>query len=105
MPPAKSIRIGPFDYTLGTLPKDKAARQLGECTPADLTILLAKSFASPVQHAETLLHEILHAVFATMALDAKKDGEERIVECMAVGLAMVMRDNPALFKWITGKLK
>lgn len=47
--------------------------------------------------ADTILHEILHAIFYKMYV-GKGDDEEAVVSKLATGLVTVMKDNPELFK-------
>ena len=42
--------------------------------------------------AETLIHEILHAIFAMMDIDLKATDEESTVTRLAMGLASVLAD-------------
>jgi hypothetical protein len=104
MIPVKQIRVGPFVYAVKPLPKDEAARTYGMHDGDLLEISLRDKFASPAQAAETTIHEVLHALYQTMGLN-DKDNEERTVGQLACGLAMVIRDNPALIKWIVASLK
>jgi hypothetical protein len=53
---------------------------------------------------ETLLHELLHAIYDLNRLEAKENSREDFVSRGAVGLAMIMRDNPGLFEWMTGMI-
>lgn len=48
----------------------------------------------PAEKANTILHEILHAVCYTQGLDLGVKEEERIVNSLANGLTAFVRDNP-----------
>lgn len=50
---------------------------------------------SPQQQADTLIHELFHAIWATRHLP-NEIKEEEAVHRMASGWATVMRDNPDL---------
>ena len=50
---------------------------------------------SPAQQADTLIHEIFHAIWATRGLPDQIT-EEECVTRLASGWATVMRDNPDL---------
>lgn len=64
----------------------------------------------PTNRRETLLHEILHCLFAgtggdvaTMVLEhmhGPKDAEEFMVSRLEAGLFAVLQDNPGLFAFI-----
>lgn len=48
----------------------------------------------PAEKANTILHEILHAVCYTQGTDLGVKEEERIVNALANGLCAFIRDNP-----------
>lgn len=50
--------------------------------------------------AETLLHEIMHAVWSIWKMPHKDIEEEPAVSSLAAGLATVWRDNPEVLAWI-----
>lgn len=54
-----------------------------------------------VHSEQTLLHEVLHAIWASMALrhivDMNKDKEEHIVSALANGFYHVLKDNKINF--------
>lgn len=53
----------------------------------------------PMMTADTLLHEVMHAVWAFMGLDEKHD-EEPIVARLTTGLLSVLFDNLDLLEFI-----
>lgn len=53
--------------------------------------------------ANTLLHEILHAIWYQYQIK-DEDKEERIVHTTANGLCFVMQANPDVFAWIQSQL-
>lgn len=57
----------------------------------------------PVEAANTLLHEILHACWYTAQIQ-DEDKEERTITAFANQLTQVWRDNPAVIAWIGGAL-
>lgn len=48
------------------------------------------------RHANTLIHELLHAIYDVYHIQ-DTDDEERTVTTMANGLTQVLKDNPELF--------
>lgn len=58
------------------------------------------------QQRQTLLHEVLHAVFdngiATLLCDGKDDLDELIVQMLTEPLLAVLRDNPDLLVFLLG---
>lgn len=76
-------------------------------TPFGLTDKEAKKISVRLKNvsneevANTVLHEILHALYEFMYLEVavdSKDPEEYVVNMMANGLSMVMADNPEVFQ-------
>jgi hypothetical protein len=69
---------------------------LGTCEAAHGHIRIARG-QEPHQKADTLLHEVLHAVWYGAALSEVKHlrpHEELVVRAFTAGLAQVLRDNP-----------
>jgi hypothetical protein len=52
------------------------------------------------EEADTVLHEILHAILFQMAVLLPPDVEEQFVRSAATGLYAVLQDNPQLAKWL-----
>ena len=103
MIPFKSIRVGPFDIALTQLEGKSRDNNMGEFCDTQLTISMREHYNNPQQEAETLLHELLHAIYEVMGVRSK-DGEERIISQMSLGMASVIRDNPTLIDWLKEKL-
>jgi len=57
-----------------------------------------------VSHANTLMHEILHAIVYQWNIDIG-DKEETIVNGLANGLTTVFVDNPKLVDYLKAKIK
>lgn len=53
----------------------------------------------PPEQASTLLHELLHAIWATRGLPPRLN-EEEVCTALAPALATVIRDNPLLMRGI-----
>lgn len=72
---------------------------LGKCKPEHCAIWIAKD-QNEQQVRDTLLHEILHAVYSEMGIeeDVKEEQEETIVRRMGTGLLYVIRNNPELME-------
>ena len=75
------------------------ANRYGECSHTARCIRVDVRHG-PVQAAETLLHEILHAVW-TIQMLKDDDGEERAVSAVSNGLTAVWIDNPGLLEWFS----
>ncbi len=96
--PAK-LRIGALDYDVLPSQGDHPD-ELGSVNPDMLRIYLRNGI--PAQKvAEVLIHEILHACYDGASLaKAGKLTEEHIVNGLGYQIVQVMRDNPALLKFI-----
>ena len=98
----KKIKVLSQDYEVTVMGAAEAAAKgrLGECDN-NLKVIGIDTKWGDQQQAETLLHEILHAISHAMAIDANGlSCDEEIVHPMSNGLAAVMRDNPKTFKAI-----
>jgi len=103
----KKIRIMPLDYEILLMDEEekRQGKYLGQCKNNEAKITIDERYNSQVQ-ANTLLHEVLHAVSHHMGkFDLTNEQEEKVVEGMATGLCVVMRDNPKLFPLIQKALK
>jgi len=103
----KKIRIMALDYEIVLMDEEekRQGKYLGLCKNNEAKISIDERYNSQVQ-ANTLLHETLHAIAHQMGkFDLSGKQEEKIVEGMATGICVVMRDNPKLFPLIQKALK
>lgn len=55
----------------------------------------------PDEKANTILHEVLHALVYTMSIKFKDhDQEESVVNSMSNGIITVLKDNPDFLGWL-----
>ena len=96
----KRIRVGHCYYTVGLLDRRQAVAddRWGSHSRERLEIDLDPELPAPVA-AETLLHEIFHAVYDMWALE-DTDNEERMCDAVAGSLCMIWADNPLLVRWL-----
>lgn len=88
------VKIGHNHYTLKEVPVVNVTGSLkGEIDYIDRTIKIAE-FITDDDKRETLIHEIVHGIDEFMGIDLN---EEQVVK-IGKGLAMVMTDNPKLFR-------
>lgn len=73
---------------------------LGQCQALEQQILLRSGIKGQMA-ADTLLHEVIHAIEAIYALDLK----EEQVRLVATGLTQVFQDNPEFYGWIAERLE
>ena len=79
------------DSLLGT-------ENLGMCNNHKCLIIV-KEGQHPVEEADTLLHEIFHAVWYCMSISNGGADEEAVVHRLASGMLQVIMDNPHLLKY------
>jgi uncharacterized protein YpmB len=81
-------------FILGTkweLSVSESIADFGECNPDERKIVL-KQNQSTEQKADTLIHEINHAIWEMMDI-SDKDREETTVKRLSTGLTSVLRDE------------
>ena len=90
----KSIRGGYRDFTIVEWNSREAvsASRYGECDKMQAIIRVDTQWGQ-VKAANTLLHEVMHAVYDISKLQ-DDDKEERIVAAISSQLTQVWRDNP-----------
>ena len=99
----KSIRIGPFDYAV------VAAKELldgldsfGKVQDTQQRILLDDSCTLQRQQ-ETLLHEVIHAIFCTFQPPEgaqRREDQERDTKLLAAGLLQAIQDSPDFWTFL-----
>lgn len=99
-----TIKVGPHVYRIVAdqnreLEADDSA---GRTSPAVGEIQIRSDHKSHTYIADTLLHEVLHAVIHNVS-GAPSGEEEQFVERMSTGLLGVLRDNPDLIEFLTGE--
>jgi hypothetical protein len=101
-----SIRVGPYDMRL--MPLDgstaEAAGVFGFFKRRDQVIAIDVDHVSCTGLADTLIHEITHAIWWVQGLE-DKDEEERTVGTLSTGWTQVYRDNPWILDWLKKALK
>lgn len=104
----ETVRIGYRDYRVERWDHTEAMRagNFGECDHAK-GVLRIDGGLDAQQAAETMMHEMLHAVFSCFGYAdwAKaEDPEEAAVTILAKGLSCTTRDNPELWAQISKAL-
>lgn len=95
----KKVKVGAVDYTIHLLdPKDKG--QYGVCLYEHQRIYLTPNMKHQ-QASDTLLHEVMHAIWSESGLDHIPDlNEETIIRTMATWLRMVFTHNPDFTRFV-----
>lgn len=98
------VRVGYKDIDVLGMPADyaKATGHLGEYRSGEGTILVHAG-QPPLELADTVIHEVLHAIVDERDLDTVLgDREEPVVRALAHGLTALFRDNPDFTKaWLS----
>lgn len=104
------INVGPHSYRLlvdresvERAIEDAGVEVLGYTNHQDLEITVDIDHAESIV-ADTLLHELLHAVFYTSGMmTVLGDEEEQVVTSVSTALLDALRRNPALVARILGR--
>lgn len=77
----------------------------GETSLDELTIAIRRDLVGDAE-AETMLHEVLHAIgHQSGCLPQDDDEEERIVKGLSSQLYLTLRQNPALLEYLYRAIK
>ena len=100
IPFPSKIKIGARDYVLEDWHPTHAAEdgKFGTCDTNYGVIRVCRNHGEQ-KAATTLIHEIMHAIYAEYSI-SPDDDEERTVHALSNGMAAVWRDNPAVFAWV-----
>ena len=80
---------------------------VGKCLPVQQSIIVSSDQAKG-QLRDTLMHEVMHAVYSETGLGAiikGDDDEETVVRLLTTGFLQVLRANPQFAKLLTEKDK
>ena len=95
--PFKTVRIGPNDVNIDYT--NLNGEIFGDYSYINNLIRIEKTLTGgPL--VDTVLHEILHAIWRLGQLNDVREAEERAVSVTASYLAQVIRDNPELIAWL-----
>lgn len=72
---------------------------VGLCDNANMVIHILDG-QHPVEEADTMIHELLHAIWFIMSIDQGDVDEEAVVRRLASGLIGVFLDNPELLAYL-----
>lgn len=87
------------DYVIKFVSTSPIAHEnLGQCDHKKMLICIEEDQV-PVEELDTVIHEILHAIWYQMSIGEGPMEEEPIVRRTANGLLQVILDNPALLKY------
>lgn len=105
-----SVKIDNITYAIKSVPDlvaddDPKESLLGCVSYSDAVIKISKQSKDSV--ANTLAHEINHAIFHERCIDdlIKDKDLETVVDCVAKAFVQIIRDNPELIDFIQGNEK
>lgn len=95
------VKVGPYRYDI------EYRDEVSESEPDlfGLTVnrdhkIIVSARQSDAALRDTVLHEVMHAIFFTSGLFREVENEERIVAAAATWLLMLLQDNPRLARWL-----
>lgn len=101
--PSKPIKIGYRHYGVRPITADEYEREQiwGQCCrEVKGEPYIRCVFDGTPRAANTMIHEILHALYLEYTIRVHDDNEERVVNTFADGLSAVWTDNPEWFAWL-----
>ena len=102
----KAVRVNGKTYQVIFTPKNPLVEfeNHGMCDNAKHTIHI-EGDQIPVEEVDTVIHELLHAVWYQMSLtDFDVQLEERVVRALGTGLTGLFADNPKLLDYFKATL-
>ena len=101
------VQVGPYRFTVkidrAEIDKARVAAEdwcrIGVCRRWDLDLVITPETAPDVQ-AETLVHEVLHAIWMVVRGPTKGLTEETFIGHLAPTLLDTLRRNPALVAYL-----
>jgi len=97
----KSVKVGPTDFSIEYVPLNDEI--FGDFSYINSRIRIEENLKGSAL-VDTVLHEILHAIWKLGQLKDKREDEERAVAIMATYLTQVLRDNPNMLTWLKKNL-
>ena len=98
------VKVGAVDYDIKLLPS-REEEIYGSCVYQHQLIYLTPNMLHQ-QASDTLLHEVMHAIWREAGLDHYKDlDEEDIIRTMATWLRIVIVNNPQFATFIVDASK
>jgi len=96
MQPPKTLRIMGRDFDVQHTSDDP--EHDGACFPHECRISISEGL-HPIEEADTLIHEVIHAIHYLLNIGLSYNMEEKVVRLTATGLIQVFNDNPELLTY------
>lgn len=98
-----SIRVGPYQISITVVSKLNRDNDYGEFHFDGQRITVRKSYKSTALAVTTVLHELIHAMWAAYELP-NRPNEEQVAGSLSTCLTQVLLDNPDFLCWLKNKL-
>ena len=101
----KRINIDPFDYEVRYMPDFSATTNtMGSCV-TDAQIIFIDAGLTDQAEKDTVLHEALHGAWSQTGLQKEytEDQQEAVIWALTPRLLAIIRDNPELIQWLSGR--
>jgi hypothetical protein len=95
----EKVKIGGIEYTIKVLsqfPQDDDCDGHIKYGLQEIQLLSDENHRTEYVEA-VLIHEILHGIIHHAQLELPEKDEERILDCIALGLHQIIKDNPGIF--------
>lgn len=99
----KKLKIGYQNYKLVNNTEVLSRNNMHGLCHKDQGVIEYNTTYGPQALADTLVHEVLHAIWF-LHLDEEEVEEEKAVTMLAHGLCQVIKDNPKFIKEVQGLL-
>ena len=99
----QKIKVGYRTYKVKKLDPISATDYFGRHSAGQGIIVLQRDADKEVA-ANTMLHELVHAINAVWHEGEEQEISEAQVAAQANGLQTIWRDNPTLFRWLHRKI-
>jgi len=94
----RTLKIGPVTFTIT---RRVASENYGEISLRTQQVFIAPKLKADMQ-AVTLVHEAIHGILELGQYN-DESRDEQLVDCLAVGLVGMLRDNPWTKELIYGR--
>ena len=105
----KKVKVGGMSFGISTdasvhlgIEESAGERVYGQMDPTAARIVLHPGMADS-RARQVMVHELLHAAIFSAGLGLTDEVEEPIVRALEGPVLQILRDNPALVKWLTDK--
>jgi hypothetical protein len=100
----KDLRVLGREFTVVTGTEEAMPDCYGDLHPHTRVIRI-RDDVKGFDEVDTVLHELMHGVRWCQGRQYQGEVEEDWVTTLATGLTHVLRDNPALLRWIAATLR